>query len=381
MTALMSVILFSQKKRFSLNGKEIQDDSNMGPLFTGDALELKDTKDWRDISYIRVGEEGRQGWSETVEVSESTPPQIKDILKKRQGWFYIRIYDESVKLIDSFDFRRIIGLEAILRDGQEHSTQNIMIPSKNGYKNVTVKFAGENISVEREEDKKYSKIDNNTTTIEPYADGDTTHWRINEKTKVTIQMPRIWWRMDKKGEEPAEWRDIPFEMSRKKFSNHSNASLVIRLPLEVQKVYIGFSPLNFKEGQWLKLTSNKGETKRAEMRLYDFAFYAQIKQPLSAQASLCIQCKLEEVVVELPIIHILADKTPTEPDNPPTPLPPQSIYRPDKNKGFSKGELHQAGFNNADITQLKIACDQRRRTIHPHNIEKLHGLKGENHAK
>ena len=383
---------FFAKQRFSLYGKKVEDDSDMGQLFTGDTLELKDTEDWRNISYIRVGEEGGQGWGKNVEVKESMPKEVENILEKAEGWFYIRIYDESVKLIDSFDFRRIIGLEAILRDGEEHSAQTIMIPNETGYESVVVQFTGENISVEREEkgDKSYSKIDNNTTELESYADGDRTHWRINEKTRITIQMPRIWWRMDEEGEEPTEWQDIPLEMCRKEFSKRRNASLIIRLPLAVQKVCAGFGAFDSEESVWINEISNEGETKLAKVSLRTFSFHDQITQSLSAHAYLRIQYKLEEESVELPIIRVLADKTPPVQDNPPTPpvqdnpltpLPPQSIYRPDKNKRFSEGELHQAGFSNTDDIQLRIACDRRRRTIHPHNIKKLRKLKGENHAK
>ena len=378
---------FFAKQRFFLYGKEVEDDSDMGPLFTGDILELKDTEDWRNISYIRVGEEGGHGWGKNVEVTESMPKEIEDILEKSEGWFYIRIYDDIGKLIDSLNFRKIIGLKAILRDGEEHSSQTMMIPNETGYENVVVQFTGENISVERKKkgDKNYSKIDNNTTTLEPCALDDTTHWRINEKTEITIRMPRIWWHMDK-GKETAEWRAVPFEMLQEEFLEHRNASLVIRLPLAVQKVPVGFDSFDSNKAK----IKNEGEAKEAEVSLQTFAYDDEINQPLSAQTSLRIQCELKEGAVELPLIHILANKTPPEQDNPstppeqdnpPIPLPPQSIYRPDKNKGFSKGELHQAGFSNSNVIQSRIACDRRRRTIHLYNIEKLCRLKGEDHAK
>jgi ribosomal protein L13E len=45
-----------------------------------------------------------------------------------------------------------------------------------------------------------------------------------------------------------------------------------------------------------------------------------------------------------------------------------------KGKGFSKGELLEAGIEVKDVKHLNIPYDKRRKTVHRHNVETLKAL-------
>lgn len=60
------------------------------------------------------------------------------------------------------------------------------------------------------------------------------------------------------------------------------------------------------------------------------------------------------------------------------------VYKPGSGKrdkrmgrGFSLGELKEAGLTIRDAKKMGIYIDERRKTVHPQNVERLRKILGE----
>ncbi len=380
---------FFLRRRFSLEGKKVADDSDKGGLFVGDVLKLNDTKDWRDISWVRVGKEGSGSWGENFKPIELVNQTLVAVLKEREGWFYVRIFDEKVQMIESFDFRRLTGLEKILIDGKSHSPENIIAPLSAGHAETTVQFVGNNISIESNKDANSGNThttmkDNISAIISPHPNADKTYWTVNKTTEVVIRLPRIWWRMINADNKSGEWNSTPFEMSRDQFYKNREALIVVRVPPVAREIYVGFDSFNQYDGA-RKYPANRSEDKKddekyAKFRLRDFCYHRKIAEHLPNTSALRIQCGQ----AEFSVVHISAD-TPlsNQKQEPIVSNPPRTkLFRPaTKNKRFSPTEFSDAGLTLVDAKHLRIAVDRRRKTRHCANIDLLKTIqREENHA-
>ncbi len=368
------------QKRFSLEGQTVADDSDMGDLFVGAPPELTDINDndWQGVSWIRVGQEGGRGWGKNFKPDEE---KLRQVLANREGWFYIRIYDD-VKMIDSLAFRRLVNLEAILINRNPLSPENIIVPDTKGHAETTIQFVGK---IQVKCDNPHIVVgNNNTAVVEPNPNLDKMQWTLignNGQVKVSIHLPRIWWHTDNTDDEVGEWRDTAFEMSRNQFYQNRDSLIVVRLPSVAKEICVGFDSFNQYDGarRYSVQHNHNDDTKQAEFKLRDFCNHTKISERSSKESGLRIQCG----TAEFALVRIPADATLPKPKPPKLdPIPPQpEIFRPvTKNKRFSPAELVAAGWVVAEAKRLRIAVDHRRKTMHRVNIETLQKKQGKNHA-
>ena len=55
----------------------------------------------------------------------------------------------------------------------------------------------------------------------------------------------------------------------------------------------------------------------------------------------------------------------------------QAVPRPRQGRGFSLGELKEAGLSVKEARKLGLYVDERRRSTHPENVEALRRFLGE----
>ncbi len=334
-------------KRFSLKGRSFADDSDLGELFGDDAPQLIDDKEWREISWIVVGREKGGKVLAKFRPEEKT---IAEILGARGGWFFVRIYDAKIKLLDSFPFRRAKGLKNILVNNQPLGKGTPIVPTKNGHTKTIVQFEGD-LSVHPADDSNgicegICEVTEKETAfaVLPHPDNDGTKWVLGsgaERVEAEILLPRIWWKfIDEKGEE-GDWQSTPIKMKRQAFRQAGNEKIRIRLPLRIPKIVVGFGDLNSPDNQTFptKLSQDR-KTCEVELRLDDFAFDQAIAKPFREAIYLRVKLKVKDSDVVFPIVHIPADAPPLNPI--PKPKPNPSKPKSDVDKGFSLVELKRA---------------------------------------
>ena len=362
---------FVKRERFSLDGTTVADDANMGELYVGDVPKLDDSENenWKGVSWIRVGKEGDDKWAENFNPNEST---LADILQGLEGWFFIRIYDDNVKLIHSMDFRYLAGLEKILVNGEPHCSDNIITPKDNGYTGTVIQFVGD---IKAESENKDIAINkDNIATIDPLPNLDKTQWTLigrNEQVTTNLHLPRIWWQLANSDTISAEWKDTPLVMSQGVFIANQYDVMIVRLPPAQRGMRVSFGGFHQYEG--VRKYDKDRETNESKFVLHDFCAHKEINEISSEESNLSIQCGS----VDFPIVRILANKPPRPPDPPVIDI----RYSPATgNKRFSRTECDTAGLTDDDVKRLKIFIDSRRGTKHDDNVNQLSNLKRRNHA-
>lgn len=186
-----------------LEGEQIIDDSDMGPLFIHEVPVLKVSSEdyWDSVSVIIIGREGRgtNRWKIEFKPARVCAPKLPKKLEERAGgWYYLRIYDQDERLRESLDFRYSKGLHEII-------TPPYCSPSSNGYKPVQIEFyCAANCDVIPEKHSDLMRIENSdiiTYEIPPSSLYDQTDWVIVDggfKISVRIILDRIWWVVDSK---------------------------------------------------------------------------------------------------------------------------------------------------------------------------------------
>ena len=367
---------FIKRERFSLDGTTVADDANMGELYVGDVPKLDDSENWEGVSWIRVGKEGDDKWAKNFKPNES----LTDILQDLEGWFFIRIYDDDVKLIHSMDFRYLAGLEKILVNGEPHCSDNIITPKDNGYAGTVIQFVGE-IKVESK-NKDIAVNKDNCATIDPLPNLDETQWTLsgrNGQVTTNFHLPRIWWQLVNSDTISAEWKDTPLVMSQGAFIDNRDAVMIVRLPPAKREMRVSFGGFHQYEGG-RKYDKDK-KTNESRFDLREFSTHRQIIETSSVESNLSIQCG----GVDFPIVRILANKPaqPPEPDPPVIthPYPQKRFVYPDiGNKRFSRAECDKARLTDNNVKRLKISIDSRRSTKHDYNVNLLRKLQGRKHA-
>ncbi len=242
-----------RRSRFQLAGSEIGDASEeMGPLFGEQppCIRTLDEKGCHDAGMIVIGEEGsgRNRWrSHFVPQAGAVEQKLpEEIVTRRGGWYFVRIYDKVDNLLESMDFRFIAGLKDI------YIKRHNCLPGPKGYDNVTVQFlhqTGCKVELMNEDKQHALKIsresDKIIVTVPPKPYCDKTCWVLRDgdaAIEVTLLVKRIWWALGVTGEAPTDWTDKPIALSRKEFMATSNKALWVRLPCTrfVKNIYVGF---------------------------------------------------------------------------------------------------------------------------------------------
>ena len=307
----------SSTKRFSLKRKSIADDSDLGELFGDDAPQLIDAEEWQGTSWIVVGRENGGKALAKFRPEEKTihPKEIPlaEVLGERSGWFFVRIYDAKVKLLDSFDFRRAKGLKNIFINNQPLGEVAPIVPAENGHTKTIVQFGG-NLSVHPKNDSNgicEEPEKENAFAVLPHPDNDGTKWVLGsgeDCVEAEILLPRIWWKfIEEKGKE-GDWRDTPIEMEREKFRGAENEKIRIRLPLSIPEIVVGFNDLNSTDNPTFrtKLSTDR-KTREVEFRIDSFADYQAIEKRIRKAMDLRVILKVKDRDIIFPIVRIPAD--------------------------------------------------------------------------
>lgn len=355
---------FSSAKRFSLKGQRFPDDSDLGELFGDDAPQLIDAEKWREISWIVIG---RENGGKVLSRFRPNERKLAEVLGERSGWFFVRIYDDKVDLLHSFDFRRAKGLKNIFVNKQPLGEAPPIVPTKNGHTKTIVHFEGDLSARPADDSDEIEPEKENAFAASPRPENDRTKWILSsgvDCVEAEILLPRIWWKfIEEKGKE-SDWQDTPIEMKREEFRRAENEKIRIRLPLYIPEIAVGFGDFHSPDNPTFRTKLSKDrKTCEAEFRLDDFAFDQAIAKPLRKAMDLRVKLKDSDVV--FPIVRIPADAPP--PDN----------AKPVIGEGFSrleleraKEELYQEGLIAAAKAAEKFRAKGLKETILFDNIQK-----------
>ena len=272
----------SNEESFSLKGISIYDDSEQGPLFIGNPPNLKPVK---EVFWARIGAESGGNWrGENFKPAEKT---AKEILNNRQGWFYVRVYDEAAQLMDSDHFRYSQTLKEIRVDGTIYSEKMLLVPS-GGQRKTTIRFIdteGNNIRPEKKGSSSYTSInDDGEAIVARHPDADLTEWKVGGVDTVIV-LPRVWWRIMKTEDFSDEWHDTLIVMSREEFRENEDAVVQISLPSNLQKIQVGFGC--DLDRSYSTTSDDKNENKcRVALPIRDFVDYEEIEKPTSKDTHL-----------------------------------------------------------------------------------------------
>lgn len=433
---------------YRLEGKSLFDNSENGPLFVETAPKLELLA--QDIVWARVGEERIDGWKgKNFKPKEKT---IKQILKSRQGRFFLRVYN-SKGMIDSGEFRYLRCLREIRVTGETFTSPRIMLPGPDGHGSATVCFVGDcgvvlNSRLVRE--SSHIMVRDSIVVVNPHPDGDRVECRLSAgdgEVEVVLDLPRVWWRLKSNDDSVQEWRDTPICVTRKQFrdlvQSNSDAVIWLKLPKRIEAVEVGFD----EEADRRRYRRNGSDKDGIGVRLLDFLDYEQVSgrpynraelnaifddskfafltlvaDPLPAITSFAVDQGTiltgETVTLHWSTRHALPGGVaikpgvgPVEPNGTVEVTPAarttytlrlkvvgrvditesvtvnvalesredspsalvKCIYGWRCGKGFSRGELKQAG-SNPNRRTWDVPFDKRRRSIHQQNVEIIQEL-------
>jgi ribosomal protein L13E len=379
-----------ESSRFQLVGKEISDSSDdMGPLFGEEPPRIKtiDEREWSNVGVVVVGEEGsgRNRWRMQFVPQEGAKEQrMPDELTNRQGgWYFVRIYDDDDDLLESMDFRFIVGLKDIQIMNSE------CLPEPDGYNDVSVQFVHQvNYKVKPANGEMHNALkihrENYLTivTVPPKPDYDKIQWIVRDGdavTKVTVLVERIWWCVGRMEVVPTNWMDKPVSLSRKDFTAITDKTLWMKLPRSrwISKIDVGF---NLAKSRSYNVEVEK---KEIAIPLRDFCDAKEIenkqeestmKMWVSPEGTKTYEAIVLRIPAELP--PSVKPKTPQV--KPPPSEPVAEVKSPRgklrKGKGFSKREIIGAGLTMEDVKRLHLPHDKRRKSSNSWNIERLESV-------
>ncbi len=297
----------------TLEGKRLHDDSEDGDLFVGDAPALKPAE---GIIWARVGSEATNAWpGENFNPADRT---LGDVLGKRQGRFYVRVYDESVSLVDSGEFRYCADLHEIRVNEESYSQDMLLAPSSRGHSPTALQFVvadGVSIQARAKTDKPHVTVAaDGVATLAPHPDGDETMWTLGagRGPDVVIRLPRIWWRMVRPNNNQGGWSDKAISMSRDEFRKQSYAEteVEIRVPSSVRNVHAGFGTGKDLNQSFRAERAERG-LHHVSLPLNAFVDYEEIEGPLTRKVSLKIRCGGDDIE----LIHVIPDAPPPRPES------------------------------------------------------------------
>ena len=289
---------------FELIGECVFDDSEYGDLFVGAVPNLKSSP---NIAWVRVGEEQKNGWrGENFRPDEG---DLSEVLNGRQGRFFIRVYDSEVKLLDSGEFRYLRDLKEIRVNGERYTENTFLVPPSTGHPPTKVGFIGIG-SITTQSilpcEVTCSNAQGDDLVVEPHPSRDRISCALESDTgcvDIVLNLPRIWWRMDRHGSESGEWHDTQLAVTRQEFREHAhaNATMRLRFPQRIKSVRAGF------DDELDRVYHRKNGENDSVIPLADFVDYSQIDRRLNEDASFNVECG----GVKLALIQVSADPMPT----------------------------------------------------------------------
>lgn len=285
----------------NLSGQIVFDDSEEGDLFVQREPELIPSK---DIVWARVGREANYGWKgQNFKPDDQT---LSEILNGREGRFFLRVYDSSIQLLDSTEFRFVRGLKEIRVNGESYTKHTILLPDLSGHPPMKVQFVGINDSNSSQIticEGTHTVVKSGILAIDRSKEANSISCILgSENNQVTIKLdlPRTWWKMVCGDEIQSDWRDTPLTMTRQEFREHAYRGSEIRLlQKRLESIQVGF---DHELDQEFKHSEGK-----FTIPLNNFVDYVQIDQRLTTNAHL----KVELVDTLLHLIVISADPLPS----------------------------------------------------------------------
>lgn len=296
---------------FELEGSRVYDDSDEGELFVGAIPKLKTVS---GVGWARIGEEKATGWGKNFNPDEQT---LAEILNGRtSGRFYIRVYDDDVKLLDSDEFRYLRDLREIRVNGEPYTKNTLLVPPYS--ERTELKFIGEaggNMFPTTPKSTEYTEVcKDGTIILDPHPDADTVLCGISvdesNSVSLAVIVPRVWWRIEAvEGSIPDRWMDTPLVTTQAELYGYANSHAIIRvrLPRRVSSIRMGFGSnldRTFRTGN----SNGTRSSREIELQLHDFIYDVELdlNQPLHEDAFLNVQ--FESIVLTL--IRIRVDRTP-----------------------------------------------------------------------
>jgi len=301
--------ILTSESNYKLEGEIIQDSSEgMGSLFIRDLPKLicVEIDDWENISTIIVGEEGgtkKRKWIEfkpkTNEAIQSLPSSI---LNWKSSWFFVRLYDDDMTLIDSMDFRFSEDLHGV-RIGKYRD-----YPASNGYEDIELIFTHSpdcKITYEQINIVYQLKIIENQEetiiTIPPGIEYDNINFKIKGNNRVTDYLysnKRIWWTIiddDDINENDIVWKDTAEILYKTDFSATTNKVLLLKNC--IGDIYIGFKEEKPRIYKGLK------EEPYTKIYLRDFSDSEEL-QILNNERSINLFLPSDEETIKIPLLIV-----------------------------------------------------------------------------
>lgn len=266
-------LLPAETRNYQLKGKSLFDSSRMGPLFVDAVPKLSDPS---NIPWVRIGEEREGGWKgENFRPQETT---IEHMLNGRQGRFFLRVYDDTGKLIDSDEFRYVRDLEEIRVNCERFTTSQVILPGPEGHAPTTVSFIGRGNAVihpRLAEGATHASVHDNTVVVEPNAGSDRIECLLplgDASVEVVVALPRVWWRLEPQNAPPRDWQTTLISVKRDRFRQlaKSKASICLKLPNPIKRIKVGL------DGETDRMYRRSGSDNLVRIPLIDFIDYKQM---------------------------------------------------------------------------------------------------------
>lgn len=358
-----------------LDGPRVFDDSEEEALFVHSVPTLKLPL---EVMYAQVGEEtkGKWKWNNFRPHEES----LSEILGNREGWFFLRVFSDDMKILDTTSFRYLRNLKQICIDSKEYTKDTVLAPTSSGYPLTEICFVYANnvmISLCLPDNSICEAASSSVVKVPARKEADFVSCVLrspeNDEVNIVLNLPRVWWRMESDVVDCDEWRDRPFNMTRQKFQQHASAKAKICLwssSRRLKSIRVGFDEILDQKYNSL------------EIPLDNFADYYQITDRLENGSCLRIAWGKEF----FSIICISADPS-LPPPKPSTPRNSSTSIRVTisarvkraqcaldewrNGKGFSRDEIQNAKLTVEKAKSRLIPFDKRRRSLHPINVEKI----------
>ena len=293
--------------QIALEGKTVFDDSEEGILFGGSdppRLRLKGGVVW-----ARVGEESSNGWGRNFKPTEQ---MLAEVLDRREGRFFLRIFDKTSSRSDSCQFRYKRDLKEIRVNDDTYTEHTILAPSSTGHHPATVRFIGTDGAVivpSLPTGTTRAHVTNGCLIADPHPDGDVVQCSLNSKSgsvDIALHLPRIWWRLESDASKPDDWRATPATLTRQQFQEYADSDTVlrVRLPRRFKSVGVGFDG-DLEQKYYPKATEG-GSCASLAVLLLHFRYHMQIDQRLHEDAFLNVE--FGDTI--LPVVRIVHDPLP-----------------------------------------------------------------------
>ena len=277
------------QSRLELTGYRLYDDSKDGEFFVGDAPRLRPAP---GVVWARIGEEKVDGWAENFKPAERT---LAEVLDGRQGRFFVRVYNDDAKLMDSGEFRYLRDLREIRLNGEPYTANTLLVPPLAGHSPTEVEFIcvdGATILPTLATDELHATTQpDGAVIVAPNPESDLIACTLSSgssRVDTVIKLPRIWWRMELDCDEFDEWRDTPVVMTRQQFREHAYSGSAVRMRLSPRIASVGVGFDSDMGRKYFSRNTENGTT--CFIPLVDFNDYPEIDQHLNEDALLNIEC-------------------------------------------------------------------------------------------